>query len=460
MSDTKQVELEPGFLQAFRLFVVTRIVFWVVIGPILIIVQMARSSNVTPDEITAMTSVERLTLPSVAPVIAVELLLLALLLLPQALRRLGQSFVPVTLLIGLVPVLIGFYWWPSENPLQSPFTIFLFVMLVLIAWQYPFRHVLAYVLGLTLYQAWVTSPMTDMPFSVDAGWLMLQGAMMLLVGYVIVQLVSLQREQRVALGRAYEQQAAANRRLQRYADTLEELAVSRERNRLARELHDTLAHSLSAVTVQLEAVRSLWYLNSEAAKDLLDKADETARSGLTEARRALQALRASPLLDLGLALALRELAQQTTQRAGARLELGIPEKIAADLSPAVEQEIYRIAQETLENIVRHADATSVLLKLEQNPGSLALTIEDNGRGMEAHASQVSESSEQRRVGIRGMKERASVAIWRSALRQGEAPGFTLQSRYRLPQHPGSQANHGLAQPLMCRRMADDSRAHL
>jgi signal transduction histidine kinase len=408
MSGTKQTELEPGFLQAFRLFVVTRIVFWVVIGPILIIVQMARSGDLTPDEITAMTAVERLTLPSVAPVIAIELLLLALLLLPQALRRLGQSFVPVTLLIGLVPVLIGFYWWPSENPLQSPFTIFLFVMLVLIAWQYPFRHVLAYVLGLTLYQAWVTSPMTDMPLSVDAGWLALQGAMMLLVGYVIVQLVSLQREQRVALGRAYEQQAAANRRLQRYADTLEELAVSRERNRLARELHDTLAHSLSAVTVQLEAVRSLWSLNPEAAKDQLEKADETARSGLTEARRALQALRASPLQDLGLALALRELAQQTTQRTGVRLELRIPEKIAADLSPAVEQEIYRIAQETLENIVRHADATSVLLKLEQSLGSLALTIEDNGRGMDAQVIQVSESGDQRRVGIRGMKERAAL----------------------------------------------------
>lgn len=408
MSAAKQIELEPGYLQAFRLFVVTRIVFWVVIGPILIVVQMARSGNLTLDEITSMTVVERLTLPNVAPVIVMELLLLVLLLLPQAIRRLGRSFVPVTLLVGLVPVLIGFYWWPSENPLQSPFIIFFFVMLVLIAWQYPFRYVLAYVLGLTLYQAWLTSPMTDMPLSVDAGWLVLQGAMMLLVGYVIVQLVSLQREQRVALARANEQQAAANRRLQRYADTLEELAVSRERNRLARELHDTLAHSLSAVTVQLEAVRSLWHLDPDAALALLDRADETARSGLTEARRALQALRASPLQDLGLALALRELAQQATQRAGATLQVRAPERIAASLSPTVEQEVYRIAQETLENVVRHADATSVLLKLEQSAGSLALTIEDNGRGIDTGVIKVSEAGGENRVGIRGMKERAAL----------------------------------------------------
>jgi signal transduction histidine kinase len=420
MLATKQIGLEPGFLQAFRLFVVTRIVFWVVIGPILIVVQMARSGNLTLDEITAMTTVERLTLPNVAPVIVMELLLLGILLLPQAFRRLGQSFVPVTLIIGLVPVLIGFYWWPSENPLQSPFTIFFFVMLVLIAWQYPFRYVLAYVLGLTLYQAWLTSPMTDMPLSVDAGWLVLQG------------------EQRVALARAYEQQAAANRRLQRYADTLEELAVSRERNRLARELHDTLAHSLSAVTVQLEAVRSLWHLDPDAAQALLDKADETARSGLTEARRALQALRASPLQDLGLALAMRELAQQATQRAGAALELHVPERMVAGLSPTVEQEVYRIAQETLENVARHADATLVLLKLEQSASSLALTIEDNGRGMNAGVIQASETGGQNHVGIRGIKERAALIGGDLEINTQAGRGTRVRLTIPLPPSPASK----------------------
>jgi signal transduction histidine kinase len=443
MSSATRIELEPGYLQAFRLFVVTRIVFWVVIGPILIVVQMARSGNLTMDEITSMTVVERLTLPNVAPVIIMELLLLALLLLPQAIRRLGQSFVPVTLIIGLVPVLIGFYWWPSENPLQSPFTIFFFVMLVLIAWQYPFRHVLAYVLGLTLYQAWLTSPLTDMPLSVEAGWLVLQGAMMLLVGYMIVQLVSLQREQRVALARAYEQQAAANRRLQRYADTLEELAISRERNRLARELHDTLAHSLSAVTVQLEAVRSLWLLDPDAAQALLDKADETARSGLTEARRALQALRASPLQDLGLALALRELAQQATQRAGATLQVRAPERIAADLSPAVEQEVYRIAQEALENVARHADATSVLLTLEQSAGRLALTIEDNGRGIDAGVIKAAEAGGQNHVGIRGMVERANLID--AELEITTEAGQGTRVHLTIPLSP-SPASKSLAKP--------------
>jgi signal transduction histidine kinase len=336
------------------------------------------------------------------------MVLLVLLVLPQVPRLLGKWFVPLTLTLSAVPVLIGYYWWPSENPLQTPFSIFFFVILVLIAWQYSFRFVLAYVLGLTLYQVWLRSPGVPMPLGADVGWLILQGAMMLLVGYIIVQLVSIQREQRAALEHAYQQQAQANVRLQRYAVALEELTISRERNRLARELHDTLAHSLSAVTVQLEAVRSLWDINPGSARDMLDRADDTARRGLTEARRALQDLRASPLQDLGLALALRELAKSAAERTGASLELHLPDHNLDNLSPAVEQGVYRIAQETLENIVRHSEAQSIVFRLRQTAGSLSLTISDDGRGIETEALRASREGSQDGFGLRGMKERAAL----------------------------------------------------
>jgi signal transduction histidine kinase len=408
MPAVKQTELEPGFLQAYRLFIVTRIVFWIVIGPILIVMQMARGGNLNTDQIISMNLIERLTLPNVTPAIVVELVLLALLVLPQVPRVLGRWFVPLTLMWGLVPILLGFYWWPSENPLQNPFAIFFFVMLVLVAWQYTFRYVLAYVLGLTLYELWLVPPLTNMPVSVDVSWLILQAAMMLLVGYIIVQLVSIQREQRTALARAYEQQAAANARLQRYAATLEELTISRERNRLARELHDTLAHSLSAVTVQLEAVRSLWHLDPNAARDLLEKADETARRGLTEARRALRALRASPLQDVGLVLALRELAETAAERTGAMLELHVPEQLGVGVPPVVEQGVYRIAQETLENVVRHAEPHLIVVRLERSASNIALTVEDDGRGIEAATIQTSEANSQDQLGIQGIKERANL----------------------------------------------------
>jgi signal transduction histidine kinase len=414
--------LEAGFLRVFRMFIVTQIAFWVVIGPIVIVVEMAGGSGLALGEVPAMTLVERLALPNVAPLISLELVLLALLLLPQVPRRLGRWFLPVTLSFGLIPLLVGYYWWPSSNPLQTPFIIFFFVMLVLIAWQYSFRHILVYVVGLTLYQVWFKEPISELPRSVDVGWSILQGAMMLLVGYVIVQLVATQRDQRKALADAYRQQAAANVRLQRYAAAVEELSISRERNRLARELHDTLAHSLSALTVQLEAVRSLWPVDLQAARRQLDRADETARRGLTEARRSLQDLRASPLQDLGLVLALEELARTAAERAGAELVLRLPEALAAGVSPTVEQGVYRIAQEALENVARHAEAGIITLRLREGHEALTLDIEDDGRGLEGEATPASAAGGEARMGLRGMRERANVIGGRLQVESGVGQG--------------------------------------
>ena len=111
-------EIEPGFLQAFRLFVVTRIVFWVVIGPIMVVVEMAQGSNLSPEQIADMTLIDRLTLPNILPILAIEMALLVLLMVPQIGRYLGRWLVPVTLLVAMVPLLVGQYWWPAENPLQ------------------------------------------------------------------------------------------------------------------------------------------------------------------------------------------------------------------------------------------------------------------------------------------------------------------------------------------------------
>ena len=142
-------ELEPGFLQAFRFFVAIRIVFWIIIGPILVVVNMAQGASMPLSEIANLTLIERLTLPNIAPILVMEVALLLLLTLPQVARSLRSRFVPIMLVLALIPLLVGQYWWPAENPLQTPFVIFFFVMLVFIAWQYSFRYVLTYVLALT-----------------------------------------------------------------------------------------------------------------------------------------------------------------------------------------------------------------------------------------------------------------------------------------------------------------------
>jgi signal transduction histidine kinase len=428
-----ETDLEPGFLQAFRLFIVTRMVFWVIIGPILVVVEMAQGSELSPIEITNLSLIERLTLPNIAPILAIELLMLLFLLAPQVPRQLGRWFVPVAFAISLIPLLAGYYLWPSENPLQTPISIFFFVTLVLIAWQSMFGWVFAYVVGVTIYQGWFSWMLTDWPLSVDLGWLALQAGMMLIVGYIIVRLVSIQREQRAALAKAYEQQAAANRRLQKYAATLEELTISRERNRLARELHDTLAHSLSAAAVQLEAVRSLRQVDPEKAQKLLDETDGTIRRGLTESRRALQALRASPLQEGGLVVALQHLAETAAERCGTSLALRLPAYTDQDLPANVEQGVYRIAQEALENVVRHAEATAIVVELGLDDHELALVVQDDGQGIAGNTLAASSREDLYHLGIRGMEERASMIGGHLEISSEEGSGTAV--RLTVPLRP-------------------------
>ena len=100
---------------------------------------------------------------------------------------------------------------------------------------------------------------------------------------------------------------------------------------------------------------------------------------------------------------MRELAETAAVRTGAQLELRIPDALGGCLSDSVEQGLYRIAQESLENVVRHASATAILVELAETPQGLRLTVQDDGQGMET-GSDLSDD----RLGIRGMQERASL----------------------------------------------------
>jgi signal transduction histidine kinase len=153
--------------------------------------------------------------------------------------------------------------------------------------------------------------------------------------------------------------------------------------------------------VQLEAVDSAWEVQPERAHELLVKSLAQTRSGLTETRRALQALRAAPLDDLGLALAVRNLAESTAKRGGLKLELAIDE--LDPLGPEVEQQVYRIAQEALTNALKHSGADRLRVAMTTRDGELILTVEDNGRGLDTDVL-----SANGHYGLRGMQERADL----------------------------------------------------
>ena len=171
--------------------------------------------------------------------------------------------------------------------------------------------------------------------------------------------------------------------------------------RLARELHDTLAHSLSGVAVQLEAVQALWEVDPGKARQILDHALQATQVGLNEARRALNSLRASPLEDMGLALAVSELARSAAGRASLRLEMDIQNHLE-NLAPETGQCIYRVAQEALTNVTRHSDVRTLRVSLRFESGALTLTVADDGRGFDTAAVNGMH------YGLQGLHERAEM----------------------------------------------------
>jgi signal transduction histidine kinase len=275
--------------------------------------------------------------------------------------------------------------------------VLLFVPLILLAWQYDFVSVVAFGLGTTaldLILAIRPALRGGPPLATVVALLFLRTVLFVVVGYLVVRLMRAQRSQREAL-------AQANARLVGYASTLEHLAASRERNRLARELHDTLAHALSAAAVQLEAVAAVWDSDPAGARAMLDQSLVLVRDGLTEARRAIAALRAAPLEEEGVLLAIRNLAEATAARAGLQLDVQLPTRLDG-LDPGTESAFYRIAQEALTNITRHAQAQALAVRLAQECGWLVLTISDDGQGFDVNGEPIGEQ-----YGLCGMRERAA-----------------------------------------------------
>jgi signal transduction histidine kinase len=291
-------------------------------------------------------------------------------------------------------------------PISIPFSMILaiwqiapglLIPLIIIAWQYDGRGVLAFCIGTAGFDLSLSLliPLSNQQIILLVSSILLRTLSFAMVGYLVTWLFAVQREQRRALAEAYAEAV-------RHAATQERLAISHERNRMARELHDTLAHTLSASAVQLSAVSALIERQPQRAQQVLDQALASIRSGLTETRRSLHALRAAPLEDLGLAKALHTLAETTAQREGWQIDIRVPEQSKA-YDPAIEQAFYRIAQEALTNIARHAEATCVELALEDTPAGLVLIVTDNGRGYDAVAL-----TDEHQLGIQGMYERAQL----------------------------------------------------
>jgi signal transduction histidine kinase len=285
----------------------------------------------------------------------------------------------------------------------------------LTAWQYNFKAVILYcflsaglevlILHLGNYE-WFHQ--TSYQRSI-----LVRTIFFLVAGRMIAVIMQRQREQRQSL-------IEANRQLRHYAATLEQLAVTQERNRMSRELHDTLAHTLSGLAVQLEATRSLWQSDPKRSYAMLEDSLLATRSGLTESRKAIQSLRASPLEDLGLTLAFRNLAESASSRSGAILNLEVPTNLEK-LAPDVEQCFFRVAQEALENIVRHAEARHITVQLVREDTRLTLSISDDGQGFDP-----AQVDERNNFGLKGLRERVAMFTGELQIHSQAGQGTTVR----------------------------------
>ncbi|MCL4259120.1 MAG: sensor histidine kinase, partial [Anaerolineales bacterium] len=178
-----------------------------------------------------------------------------------------------------------------------------------------------------------------------------------------------------------------------------ELATLRERERLARDLHDSLGHSLATLSVQLEAVQRLYKVDADTASAQVDELKNLTRASMDDLRRSLAGLRAPGLGERKLHETLQSLSVDVAQRA--RLAVACQIDDAADqLSPAHAETIWRVAQEALANIERHAAARNVDINLAVESQFAIFVIKDDGRGLPPDAE-----GRPGHFGLRGMRER-------------------------------------------------------
>ncbi|MBV7334046.1 sensor histidine kinase [Chloroflexi bacterium TSY] len=174
------------------------------------------------------------------------------------------------------------------------------------------------------------------------------------------------RESRRLLGELQE----AHRELQERASQAEELAASEERNRLAREVHDTLGHRLTVAAVQLEGAQRLVKRNPGKAEMMIDTVRKQVLEGLSELRRTVATLRAPLEEDLSLSNALTRLASSFEEATGVTTYLSLADNLP-QIPDSKRHAVYRVAQESLTNIQRHAQAEHAWLRLDRQNGSLS-----------------------------------------------------------------------------------------
>ncbi len=187
------------------------------------------------------------------------------------------------------------------------------------------------------------------------------------------------------------------RQLERLLDTQRELAAVEERNRLARDLHDSAKQQAFAAAAQVSAARALLEQDPAAAENHIEEAERLIYELRQELTALIQELRPAALEDKGLAVAVKEYGALWSRQSGIKHEVRVSGERALPL--VTEQTLFRILQEALANVSRHSKANNIEIGLDYTNGHIALAITDDGQGFEAQKKKVG-------IGLSSMRERA------------------------------------------------------
>ena len=324
------------------------------------------------------------------------------------------------LLLVITISIIASMFPPRSALVQSG--IVALAVFAIIAWHYDFSHLRDYI---SLLPAFVFAFM--FPY--------------------IIRRHAIQKEQAEALVTELE---AAQEQLQAYASQVEELAVARERNRIAREIHDTLGHYLTILAVQLETARKLYEHDDPRLGEELAEARRAAGECLTEVRRSVAALRpADPTAHSFVEALQRLIAEFEAVAPDTAVTLDAEGPLQA-LAPELRMALYRCVQESLTNVRKHAAATKVLIRLRLDDAAAELTVLDNGAGAVVAGAAGHEPG----FGLLGMRERIALLGGTAEARpEPERGGWRVEVRLPLlcpiePLAGPAQARPALAAPAL------------
>ena len=200
--------------------------------------------------------------------------------------------------------------------------------------------------------------------------------------------------------------ADANEQLKEYSQKIEELATVQERNRIARDIHDSLGHALTSLNIQMQTAVKLWDKEPTLAHSFLTQAQSLGKTAMQEVRKSISTLREDGREEKPLEARIETLVDDYRKGTGLFICTNISR--CSSVSKPVAKTIYRIIQESLTNIFKYAEATEVKIQLKTTSEQLSLTIEDNGKGFDLKKKRSG-------FGLRGMQERVTTVNGRFEL---------------------------------------------